>query len=126
ADAFRLLPIPAHVARSMSPRAGIGPCPKFRGQDREPPARRLFAARGDFFAMNAAARPHDGRGSIDLGREAAFALGPLWIHPATCEVEAGESRETVQPRAMQVLVALARTKGAVVSRHQLLDIRWER
>ncbi len=75
--------------------------------------------------MNTQTRPQEGAGSIDLGREEDFALGELRIHPSTCEIQAGERREIVQPRAMQVLVALARAKGAVVSRDRLIQMCWE-
>jgi TolB-like protein/DNA-binding winged helix-turn-helix (wHTH) protein len=67
----------------------------------------------------------EGSGSIDLGRTPDFALGPLRIRPSTCEVEAGERREVMQPKAMQVLVALARAEGAVVSRDRLIDECWD-
>ncbi|MBV9569745.1 MAG: winged helix-turn-helix domain-containing protein [Alphaproteobacteria bacterium] len=75
--------------------------------------------------MSAPASPKDNGGTIDLGREVDFLLGGLRIHPSTCEVAAGDRREIVQPRAMQVLVALARGNGAVVSRDQLIQLCWE-
>src|SRR6185295_16162779 len=94
-------------------------------QDSEPPACRLFAARAAFFAMNAPAKPESVAGAIDLGREQDFALGPARIRPSTCEVDVGGRREILQPRAMQVLVVLARAKGSVVSRDQLIQLCWE-
>src|SRR5690348_9331755 len=75
--------------------------------------------------MNTHTKPQDRTGSIDLGRETDFALGALRVHPSTCEVEAAARRETMQPRAMQVLVALARAKGTVVSRDQLIQLCWD-
>src|SRR4051794_28618082 len=75
--------------------------------------------------MNAPAKPQNGIGAIDLGREDDFTLGLARIHPSTCEVEVEGRREIVQPRAMQVLVALARAQGAVVSRDQLIQLCWE-
>jgi TolB-like protein/DNA-binding winged helix-turn-helix (wHTH) protein len=94
-------------------------------QDQEPPARRPLAARAAFCVMNPQTKRQDGTGTVDLGREPDFALGPLRVLPSTCEVVVGPRRETVQPRAMQVLVALARAHGAVVSRDQLIDMCWE-
>lgn len=75
--------------------------------------------------MSVQSGPPEGSGSIDLGRTPDFALGPLRIRPSTCEVEAGERREVMQPKAMQVLVALARAEGAVVSRDCLIDECWD-
>jgi TolB-like protein/DNA-binding winged helix-turn-helix (wHTH) protein/tetratricopeptide (TPR) repeat protein len=94
-------------------------------QDSEPPARRLFAARAAFFAMNAQAKPQEGGRPIDLGREDNFGLGRAQIYPSSCEVEVEGRRELLQPRAMQVLVALARAADAVVSRDQLIKLCWE-
>jgi TolB-like protein/DNA-binding winged helix-turn-helix (wHTH) protein/Flp pilus assembly protein TadD len=75
--------------------------------------------------MNTHTKPQDGTGAIDLGREADFMLGELKVHPSTCEVVAAAQRETMQPRAMQVLVALVRADGAVVSRDQLIQMCWD-
>jgi TolB-like protein/DNA-binding winged helix-turn-helix (wHTH) protein/tetratricopeptide (TPR) repeat protein len=94
-------------------------------QDMEPPGRRLFAARAVFCIVNAQTRAQGSAGQIDLSREADFSLGAARIHPSTCEVEVAGRREIVQPRAMQVLVALAQAKGAVVSRDRLIELCWE-
>src|SRR4051812_37475958 len=61
---------------------------------------------------------------IDLAQEPAFALGPLEVRPATLEVLSGERREQLEPRIMQVLVALARRRGEVVSRDELIQTCW--
>jgi DNA-binding winged helix-turn-helix (wHTH) protein len=61
---------------------------------------------------------------IDLAAESAFQLGDLKISPATREAAAGEERETLEPRVMQALVALARGKGEVVSRDRLIELCW--
>lgn len=109
----------------MSLRPAIGAWALAAEQDSEPPGSRPFAAQAAFFAMSIQSRPPEGSGSIDLGRTTDFALGSLRIRPSTCEVEAGERREIVQPKAMQVLVALARAGGAVVSRDRLIEECWE-
>ena len=62
---------------------------------------------------------------VDLAQEPDFALGPLQVRPSSREVltAAGE-REVLEPRVMQVLVALARRPDQVVSRDQLIDACW--
>jgi len=62
--------------------------------------------------------------SIDLAQEPAFRLAGLEVHPATLEVVAGDRREQLEPRIMQVLVALARRRGEVVSRDELNELCW--
>lgn len=47
------------------------------------------------------------------------------VRPSTRQIAAGEHRETLQPRIMQVLVALARRRGEVVSRDELIAICWD-
>jgi DNA-binding winged helix-turn-helix (wHTH) protein len=61
---------------------------------------------------------------IVLAQEPEFALGHLRISPSKREVIAGEHRELLQPRIMQVLVALARRRGEVVSRDELIQSCW--
>jgi DNA-binding winged helix-turn-helix (wHTH) protein/dienelactone hydrolase len=61
---------------------------------------------------------------IDLAREADFALGDLRVRPAAREVEAASGKATLEPRVMQVLVALARQPGSVVSRDELIARCW--
>ena len=61
---------------------------------------------------------------IDLAHEAPFDLGILDVRPAKLEVAAGDRRETLEPRIMQVLVALARQHGEIVSREDLIQSCW--
>jgi DNA-binding winged helix-turn-helix (wHTH) protein/TolB-like protein len=61
---------------------------------------------------------------IDLARTPAFFLGETAVHPATREVIKGEARESVEPRVMQVLVALAHGQGEVVTRDDLIAQCW--
>lgn len=61
---------------------------------------------------------------IDLTRQEAFTLGPLHICPAVREVVVGGERELLEPRVMQVLVALARRAGEAVSRDDLITQCW--
>src|ERR1700722_18213019 len=62
---------------------------------------------------------------IDLAREVDFQLGGLRISPSTREVERDGQRETLEPRVMQVLVALYRADGGVISRDALIARCWE-
>jgi DNA-binding winged helix-turn-helix (wHTH) protein/TolB-like protein len=61
---------------------------------------------------------------IELAQEAPFRLGVLEVRPATREVLAGTAREVLEPRVMQVLVALAERRGEVVSREELIGRCW--
>jgi len=62
---------------------------------------------------------------IDLAREADFPLGGLQVSPSTREVGRDGQRQALEPRVMQVLVALHRAQGAVVSRDDLITRCWE-
>jgi Tol biopolymer transport system component/DNA-binding winged helix-turn-helix (wHTH) protein len=63
-------------------------------------------------------------GPASLADEADFQLGGISVRPSLREVEAAGLRETLEPRVMQVLVALARANGAVVSRDELIRQCW--
>ncbi|SNS16296.1 Transcriptional regulatory protein, C terminal [Sphingomonas laterariae] len=62
---------------------------------------------------------------IDLAHRGTFHIGAAEIHPPTREVVTGARREVIEPRVMQVLVALADAGGQVVSRHDLAAMCWE-
>jgi DNA-binding winged helix-turn-helix (wHTH) protein/TolB-like protein len=62
--------------------------------------------------------------AIDLAREADFRMGSALVRPALCEVLSAGQTIALQPRVMQVLVALARADGEVVSRDDLLASCW--
>lgn len=61
---------------------------------------------------------------IDLAQEPNFDLGSLHVRPATCEVEWNGVTQTLQRRVMQVLVALAKARGSVVSQNDLVVRCW--
>jgi DNA-binding winged helix-turn-helix (wHTH) protein/TolB-like protein len=61
---------------------------------------------------------------IDLAREPDFDLGAFRVHPAKCEVEWEGAAQTLQRRVMQVLVALAQSRGSVVSQDELVRRCW--
>lgn len=62
---------------------------------------------------------------VNLAREPEFALGGTAVQPASREIVFDGARETVEPRVMQVLVALARRRGEVVTRDELIEQCWE-
>jgi DNA-binding winged helix-turn-helix (wHTH) protein/dienelactone hydrolase len=70
--------------------------------------------------MSAAGSPT----AIDLAREGGFEVGGLRVRPATREVEGTAGTETLEPRVMQVLVALAQRQGEVLSRDELIARCW--
>jgi Tol biopolymer transport system component/DNA-binding winged helix-turn-helix (wHTH) protein len=61
---------------------------------------------------------------IDIGAEPDFSLGDLSVRPSLRKVGFGDRHETVEPRVMQVLVALVRVEGSVVSRDRLIEQCW--
>jgi Tol biopolymer transport system component/DNA-binding winged helix-turn-helix (wHTH) protein len=62
--------------------------------------------------------------AIDLGAQPDFPLGPLGVTPSTCEVTGADQTWRLEPRVMQVLVALWRAQGRVVSRAELVSSCW--
>lgn len=66
-----------------------------------------------------------GQSAIDLTKTPAFSLGTLSLRPASHELILGKRREILEPRVMQVLIALARENGDVVTREALTESCWE-
>jgi TolB-like protein len=62
--------------------------------------------------------------AMDLAREADFRLGPLLVRPSRREAGEGQARQLLEPRVMQVLVALSRQPDEVVSRDELVAVCW--
>lgn len=62
---------------------------------------------------------------IVLAHEEPFRLGGIEVKPAIRSVSANGKHEIVEPRVMQVLVALARADGTVLSREDLIAMCWE-
>ena len=62
---------------------------------------------------------------IDLAGEPEFELGGLEVRPAERVVVSKGERHELQPRVMQVLVALAKARPAVVSRNRLGELCWD-
>lgn len=63
--------------------------------------------------------------AIELATEPPFRLGSLLVTPAALELREDVRVVTLEPRVMQVLVALQRAGGDVVSRDELLDLCWD-
>src|SRR5579859_5301458 len=61
---------------------------------------------------------------IALAHEQGFELGGVMVRPSTREVVFGDDTQVVEPRIMQVLVALARRRGLVTSRDDLIAQCW--
>lgn len=72
--------------------------------------------------MNETFAPY--RRRIDCASEPAFALGRLHVSPATLEIRSNSGTETLEPRVMQVLVALWRRVGEAVTRDELSQLCW--
>jgi DNA-binding winged helix-turn-helix (wHTH) protein len=68
----------------------------------------------------------NGDDRIELAREAPFRLAGLEIRPALRQLVRDDGKELVlEPRVMQVLVALARAKGGILSRDDLTRCCWD-
>jgi adenylate cyclase len=64
-------------------------------------------------------------GRIVLAREATVRLGALGVEPALRRIANDDGREAIlEPRVMQVLVALGRAAGRIVSRDELAASCW--
>jgi len=61
---------------------------------------------------------------IILAQEPDFPLGGLIVSPSKLQVACGGARSLLQPRIMQVLVVLARRRGEVVSRDEMMAVCW--
>ncbi|HLY06544.1 MAG TPA: tetratricopeptide repeat protein [Rhizomicrobium sp.] len=65
------------------------------------------------------------QGPIQLSDESDFAVGNLLVSPSLREVSWKGQKEQLEPRIMQVLVALVNAAGAVVSRDELIRRCWD-
>lgn len=62
---------------------------------------------------------------VDLTHEPDFVLGKVQVRPGRREIVGAAWRGIIDPRVMQVLVALARAQGEVVSRDDLIESCWD-
>jgi DNA-binding winged helix-turn-helix (wHTH) protein/Tfp pilus assembly protein PilF len=72
-----------------------------------------------------AATPEGEDRRIVLARQAPFRLGRVTVRPATREIAGPAGRAILQPRVMQVLVALARADSQILTRDDLAESCWE-
>ncbi len=61
---------------------------------------------------------------MQLAHEPAFQLGTLTVRPMTRQVSRGTEVETLEPRVMQVLVALKKAPDHVLTRDELIECCW--
>lgn len=62
---------------------------------------------------------------VELAHEPDFTLGRIEVRPSLREIAGAGWSETIDRRVMQVLVALARANGKVVSRDDLIEGCWD-
>lgn len=62
---------------------------------------------------------------VDLAHEADFRLGPLTVMPSQRRVRGPRGTASLEPRVMQVLVALADPVGTTLSRDDLIQRCWD-
>jgi DNA-binding winged helix-turn-helix (wHTH) protein len=65
------------------------------------------------------------RSPIVLAHEEAFHIGPVEVRPSTREMLGGGRTAILEPRVMQVLVALWQAQGQVVSKDDLIARCWD-
>jgi adenylate cyclase len=62
---------------------------------------------------------------VDLAREPILTLGPITLEPRLRRLAHSNGREeSLEPRVMQVLVALARSPGQILTRDELFEACW--
>jgi DNA-binding winged helix-turn-helix (wHTH) protein/tetratricopeptide (TPR) repeat protein len=61
---------------------------------------------------------------VVLAHEAPFAMRGLHVHPSNRQLEWQGRSETLEPRVMQVFVALAGANGRILTRDDLVELCW--
>ncbi len=62
---------------------------------------------------------------IDLAHQGDFALGPVRVQPSLRTIAGDDANTMLEPKVMQVLVALADPIGAILSRDDLIERCWD-
>lgn len=62
--------------------------------------------------------------TFDLSNELPFTVGAWKVEPASLTLSRPDAELRLEPRTVQVLVVLARSRGQVLSRAELLDQAW--
>lgn len=68
--------------------------------------------------------PQDRLSEVVLAHQPAFRLGELEVDPPACVIRQSAIETRLEPRVMQVLVALAQANGATLSRDDLTHACW--
>ncbi len=71
-----------------------------------------------------ASQPAEADLTIKLANVRPFRLGEVEVDPATRQIRRGDDSRTLEPRVMQVLVALAEAQGQVIGRDGLIERCW--
>ncbi|MGH6787970.1 MAG: winged helix-turn-helix domain-containing protein [Novosphingobium sp.] len=66
-----------------------------------------------------------GQAAFDLSKAGSFELGPLLVEPPLRRISAGNRHDSLEPRVMRVLVALAEARPKVLSRDDLIYACWD-
>src|SRR5438270_9623352 len=66
-----------------------------------------------------------GLSGIDLAAEPPFRVGNARVDPASRDVIFGGASERLPPQNLKVLIALARQRGTVVTRNELIELCWD-
>lgn len=75
--------------------------------------------------MDAPEAKTDRNARVVLARERPFRIGAVEVRPAAREVIGPAGRERLQPRVMQVLIALVRAHGEILTRDDLTESCWD-
>ena len=78
----------------------------------------------DILPMERASNASYANAERNLAHIRPFRVGSAQVRPATREVVCGARREILEPRMMQVLVALADANGEILSRDDLVALCW--
>lgn len=63
--------------------------------------------------------------AVELGHRPVLFVGDAEIRPSTCEILGPGGRQTIEPKVMQVLVALVEARGETVTRDDLAQLCWD-
>lgn len=75
--------------------------------------------------MDQLVQSNAGNSKIDLAREGSFFLGDIYVEPALRRLSRETEETVLEPRVMQVLVALAQKPGRILSHDDLIACCWD-
>ena len=62
---------------------------------------------------------------IDLAHSQPFAIGPVAVTPSLRTIKGPGGEEVIEPKVMQVLIALGQSAGSILSRDDLIERCWD-